>query len=124
MSPPRSPQPPVWKTVPGTPPANGKNRSSLKSSPRIAASTPAPESLERRISIAAGIGGPLTGPAARGDVETVRAHLQRLAEQSPEDAETHRLLSLRLARLALELGEPGAARTRAKLAGRHWKPEV
>ena len=73
---------------------------------------------------AAGIGGPLTGPAARGDVETVRAHLQRLAEQSPEDAETHRLLSLRLAGLALELGESGAARTRAKLAGRHWKPEV
>jgi hypothetical protein len=50
-------------------------------------------------------------------VETLRAHLQRLAGGSPEDREIHRLLSLRLARLALARGEKGAAETLSKLGG-------
>jgi len=68
----------------------------------------------------AGLTGPLTGPATRGDVETLRAHLRRLdtlAGGSPEDREIHRLLSLRLARLALKHGEPGAADTLSALVG-------
>jgi predicted short-subunit dehydrogenase-like oxidoreductase (DUF2520 family) len=68
----------------------------------------------------AGLSGPLTGPAPRGDVETLRAHLRRLdtiAGGWPEDREIHRLLSIRLARLALELGEPAAAETLSALGG-------
>jgi predicted short-subunit dehydrogenase-like oxidoreductase (DUF2520 family) len=64
-----------------------------------------------------GIGGPLTGPASRGDVATLRAHLDRLADGTPEEREIHRLLSLRLARLALELGETDAAETLAAFGG-------
>jgi len=73
---------------------------------------------------AEGLGGALTGPAARGDVETLRRHLERLRARSPQDAEAHRLLSLRLARLALELGESSAARTRRALGGRSRGAEV
>ncbi len=65
----------------------------------------------------AGLAGPLTGPAARGDVGTLRAHFARLARGAPEDREIHRLLSLRLARLALDRGEDAAAATLAALAG-------
>jgi predicted short-subunit dehydrogenase-like oxidoreductase (DUF2520 family) len=65
----------------------------------------------------AGLGGPLTGPAARGDVATLEAHLRRLARGRAADAEIHRLLSLRLARLARARGLAGAAATRAVLAG-------
>lgn len=65
----------------------------------------------------AGLAGPLTGPAPRGDVDTLRAHLRRLAAGSPEDREIHRLLSIRLARLALERGEPGAEATLSALGG-------
>jgi len=53
-------------------------------------------------------GGPaaaLTGPVPRGDVETIRKHLRRLKKLSAEDAELHRLLSRRLARVAADLGE-------------------
>jgi predicted short-subunit dehydrogenase-like oxidoreductase (DUF2520 family) len=64
-----------------------------------------------------GLEGPLTGPASRGDVETLRAHLRRLARGGPEDREIHRLLSLRLARLARAYGEQGAAATLAALGG-------
>jgi predicted short-subunit dehydrogenase-like oxidoreductase (DUF2520 family) len=64
-----------------------------------------------------GLAGPLTGPAPRGDVDTLRAHLRRLAAGPPEDVEIHRLLSLRLARLALEHGERAAAETLAALGG-------
>jgi predicted short-subunit dehydrogenase-like oxidoreductase (DUF2520 family) len=65
-----------------------------------------------------GLAGPLTGPAPRGDVDTLRAHLRRLADGSPEDREIHRLLSLRLARLARERGEVAASETLAALGGR------
>ena len=44
----------------------------------------------------------LTGPVARGDVGTVRAHLALLAEQPPRFAETYRSLS----RQALHLAAP------------------
>jgi predicted short-subunit dehydrogenase-like oxidoreductase (DUF2520 family) len=73
---------------------------------------------------AGGVGGPLTGPAARGDVETLRRHLERLRADSPQAAEAHRLLSLRLARLALELGESSAARTKRAFGGRSRGAEV
>jgi predicted short-subunit dehydrogenase-like oxidoreductase (DUF2520 family) len=53
---------------------------------------------------AADLAGALTGPAARGDVPTLRAHLERLAQGSPEGAEVHRLLSGRLAAAAQGLG--------------------
>jgi predicted short-subunit dehydrogenase-like oxidoreductase (DUF2520 family) len=65
----------------------------------------------------AGLAGPLTGPAPRGDVDTLRAHLRRLAKGPPEDREIHRLLSIRLARLALERGEPDARETVTALGG-------
>ena len=65
-----------------------------------------------------GLDGPLTGPAIRGDVDTLRAHLRRLSHGSPEDREIHRLLSIRLARLALRRGERTAAATIAGLIGR------
>ncbi len=47
-----------------------------------------------------GLRAALTGPAARGDAATLIAHLRRLAPLGAEDAEAHRLLSRRLARLA------------------------
>jgi len=71
-----------------------------------------------------GLGGPLTGPAPRGDVATLRAHLDRLADGTAEEREIRRLLSLRLARLALERGEPGAAETLAALGGSKRKRGV
>jgi len=71
-----------------------------------------------------GLDGPLTGPAVRGDVDTLRAHLRRLSRGSPEDGEIHRLLSIRLARLALERGERAAAATVTGLVGRKRKRRV
>lgn len=52
-----------------------------------------------------GIGGlrrGLTGPVVRGDVDTVRRHLEALRGIDPEIAEIHRLLSRRLVGIALE----------------------
>jgi predicted short-subunit dehydrogenase-like oxidoreductase (DUF2520 family) len=43
-----------------------------------------------------GVEGALTGPVARGDVDTVSAHLDRLKRISPEAREIHRLLSRRI----------------------------
>ena len=65
-----------------------------------------------------GLDGPLTGPAIRGDVDTLRAHLRRLSRGAPEDREIHRLLSIRLARLALQRGQRTAAATVSGLVGR------
>ena len=48
----------------------------------------------------AGIGKALTGPAVRGDTETLSAHNDRLSRLSGDAAEVHRLLSLRLIELA------------------------
>ena len=53
--------------------------------------------------------GALTGPVARGDAETLRAQLES-AGRVPTAAEVHRLLSLRLARLARARGSVAAAR--------------
>ena len=71
-----------------------------------------------------GLAGPLTGPAVRGDVDTLRAHLRQLSRGSPEDREIHRLLSIRLARLALQHGETSAAATVRGLIGRKRRREV
>ena len=71
-----------------------------------------------------GLAGPLTGPAVRGDVATLRAHLARLADGTAEEREIHRLLSLRLARLALDFGESDAAATLAAFGGSKRKRGV
>ncbi|MGH7776009.1 MAG: DUF2520 domain-containing protein, partial [Candidatus Dormibacterales bacterium] len=76
-----------------------------------------------------GLGGALTGPVARGDAETVRAHLAALraigegvgpaAAEEPLPARVYRILGL----VALELGEStglppqAAALIRAALTG-------
>ena len=44
--------------------------------------------------------GALTGPVARGDVGTVRAHLRLLARRAPRFADAYRALSLRALTLA------------------------
>jgi predicted short-subunit dehydrogenase-like oxidoreductase (DUF2520 family) len=52
-------------------------------------------------------GGPaaaLSGPVVRGDLQTLQAQLARLDELDPDAAEIHRLLSLRLIRLASSTG--------------------
>jgi predicted short-subunit dehydrogenase-like oxidoreductase (DUF2520 family) len=46
----------------------------------------------------------LTGPIARGDVGTVRKHLEALEQEDPELADLYRLLGRRTARLAAERG--------------------
>jgi predicted short-subunit dehydrogenase-like oxidoreductase (DUF2520 family) len=46
----------------------------------------------------------LTGPVARGDVDTVRLHLQELAAADPDLAETYRVLAARTARRASAAG--------------------
>jgi predicted short-subunit dehydrogenase-like oxidoreductase (DUF2520 family) len=46
----------------------------------------------------------LTGPVARGDVGTVRAHLSVLAAEDPDLAETYRVLAARTARRAAAAG--------------------
>ncbi len=59
-----------------------------------------------------GTAGALGSVIARGDVGTVRRHLEALARTAPESLELYRLLSLRTIPLALAKGtlEPGAAR--------------
>ena len=56
-----------------------------------------------------GLEGALTGPVARGDVATLQSQLES-AGRVPTAAEVHRLLSLRLARLARAQGSVAAAR--------------
>lgn len=53
-----------------------------------------------------GVRGAVTGPVARGDGATVSAHLDRLAELSPEAREIHRLLSRRILELVGRDGGP------------------
>lgn len=53
-----------------------------------------------------GPGGALTGPVVRGDLDTVRLHMSRLARASRGAAEVHRLLSLRLLDVAHAEGRP------------------
>jgi predicted short-subunit dehydrogenase-like oxidoreductase (DUF2520 family) len=56
-----------------------------------------------------GLTGALTGPVSRGDVETLRTHLRRM-KRVRTLGEIHRLLSLRLARLARATGDSEAAK--------------
>jgi predicted short-subunit dehydrogenase-like oxidoreductase (DUF2520 family) len=46
----------------------------------------------------------LTGPVARGDVETVRTHLRELSAADPDLAHTYRVLAARTARRAFAAG--------------------
>jgi predicted short-subunit dehydrogenase-like oxidoreductase (DUF2520 family) len=46
----------------------------------------------------------LTGPVARGDIETVRAHLRVLGSTDPDLADTYRVLAARTARRASAAG--------------------
>ena len=63
----------------------------------------------------------LTGPVARGDIETVRTHLRVLAEDDPDLAATYRVLADRTARRAAAAGllpEAVAGEIQALLADR------
>ncbi len=62
----------------------------------------------------------LTGPVARGDVQTVRTHLRVLTEDDPDLAATYRVLAARTARRAAAgglLSEPVAAEVLSVLEG-------
>ena len=62
----------------------------------------------------------LTGPVARGDVDTVRAHLRVLARSAPELAEPYRVQAVRTAHRAERaglLGPEAAAEVRGVLEG-------
>ena len=48
--------------------------------------------------------GALTGPIARGDVETVRGHVQALRENTPAKLELYKLLGLHTVELAVSAG--------------------
>ena len=61
---------------------------------------------------AGGLDGALTGPVARGDVETAAAQLRSLARRSKSGAEAHRLLALRLLELAERAGSLDSAQRR------------
>jgi len=63
-----------------------------------------------------GIAGSLTGPAVRGDLGTLRRQLEELERLSPQTAEVHRLLSLRLIDLAQRAGIGPDDRLRTALA--------
>jgi predicted short-subunit dehydrogenase-like oxidoreductase (DUF2520 family) len=58
----------------------------------------------------------LTGPVARGDVDTVRAHLRVLSERMPELTGAYRALAERTARRAMAVGLVDEAATEAVLA--------
>ena len=62
----------------------------------------------------------LTGPVARGDVGTVRAHLELLAAQAPRFADTYRSLSLEALHLAAPRLDDETVRT---LRGLLERPE-
>jgi predicted short-subunit dehydrogenase-like oxidoreductase (DUF2520 family) len=57
----------------------------------------------------------LTGPVARGDVGTVRAHLRLLDRESPRFADTYRALSLEAVTLAAPRLDDEAVRTLQEL---------
>jgi predicted short-subunit dehydrogenase-like oxidoreductase (DUF2520 family) len=61
---------------------------------------------------AGGLEGALTGPVARGDVETTAAQLRSLSRRSRAGADAHRLLALRLLALAEDQGRLDPARRR------------
>ena len=51
-----------------------------------------------------GIPGCLTGPIARGDVETIRKHVNALQKDHPEAIDTYRLMGLKTLSIALSKG--------------------
>jgi predicted short-subunit dehydrogenase-like oxidoreductase (DUF2520 family) len=53
---------------------------------------------------ALGLPGSLTGPVARGDVETVRRHIEALSEAAPELLDVYRALGLQAITVALAKG--------------------
>ncbi|MBO1766073.1 MULTISPECIES: DUF2520 domain-containing protein [Allobranchiibius] len=57
----------------------------------------------------------LTGPVARGDVETVRAHLQVLSDESPDVPDSYRAMALATALRAAERHATPARTTRPML---------
>jgi predicted short-subunit dehydrogenase-like oxidoreductase (DUF2520 family) len=59
----------------------------------------------------------LTGPVERGDIDTVRAHLDALADGPPAITETYRQLSRRALDLAVEKGGITGEDTSSRLAG-------
>ena len=61
----------------------------------------------------------LTGPVARGDVGTVRAHLELLAAQAPRFADTYRSLSLQALHLAAPRLDDDTVRALRELLDRH-----
>ena len=61
---------------------------------------------------AAGTAGALTGPAERGDVETVRRHAEAVAARAPELAELYAGLGALAAELAVAKGSIGAETAR------------
>jgi predicted short-subunit dehydrogenase-like oxidoreductase (DUF2520 family) len=61
---------------------------------------------------AGGLDGALTGPVARGDVETAAAQLRSLARRSRAGADAHRLLALRLLEMAERAGRLDPAQRR------------
>jgi len=62
-----------------------------------------------------GLGAALTGPVARGDVETLAAHLRSLKRRSGAAERLHRLLSEQLLLLAEGLGEGPARDSRRRM---------
>jgi predicted short-subunit dehydrogenase-like oxidoreductase (DUF2520 family) len=63
-----------------------------------------------------GLVGGLTGPIARGDLQTLKSHRRALEQKSPQDVELYRSLSLALLELAVRL-EP-----RQRALFRKWLP--
>jgi predicted short-subunit dehydrogenase-like oxidoreductase (DUF2520 family) len=62
-----------------------------------------------------GPGAALTGPVVRGDLATLRSHLAALARVDRDAVEIHRLLSVRLARVAARRGGRASPRRIAAL---------
>ncbi len=76
---------------------------------------------------AGGIEGALTGPIARGDAATLASHLRALGSACPDAAESHRVLSRRLLRIAEASGSLTASersRLRRVLAAPRRGPGV
>lgn len=69
-----------------------------------------------------GPGGALTGPVARGDVATVRAHLRLLDREAPRLAATYRSLSLEAVALAAPRLDDETVRTLQQLLSGEARP--
>jgi len=68
--------------------------------------------------------GALSGPAARGATRTLQRQLRVLESGGADAQQIHRLLSERMARIAVRHGERGARRTLELLAGRRKGAKV